>query len=109
MVGEEGGEAALDAVDGGDEEVTGAHGDIGDAEVEEVVVGGAVAERRKAREVVIQRGFEGVIEQVFDGEAFGVVGAGGLAPAGGVVEVNLVGANDDVPLPFGGDVEATRG
>ena len=83
----------VDAVDGGDQEMARAHGDIGDAEVKEVVAGRAVAERFQPRQVVVQRRLQRVIEQVLDREALGVVGAGGFALAGGVVQVDFAGAD----------------
>ena len=99
-------ETLFDAVDGGHQKMPRAHGDIGGAEVEEVVAAGAVAQRFQPRQVVSQRRLQRVIQQVLDGEALGVVGAGGFALARGVVQVDFALADGDVALALGRLVQA---
>ena len=53
---------ALDPVDRGNEKVTGAHRDIGNAEVEEALARLLLAEAVEAREMIDERGFERSVE-----------------------------------------------
>ena len=87
----------LDAVEGGGEEVAGAHGDVSAAEVEEGLGQlGLVARLAQSVEPVdvgIEGGFEGFFEQVLHREGGGEVAAGGLANPGAVAEVDLPGGD----------------
>ena len=71
----------------------GAHRQVGDAEVEERFRGaGLIASAEQLADpgqVGVDGGFERGVEQVLDRELLGEVGAGGLALAGLVVDVDL--------------------
>ena len=76
------GEPCLDAVDCSDEEMSGAHGDVGYAEVEEGFGSGPSCatsdEGLDSLQVVGEGGFERGVEEVLHGEGLGEVGAGGF-------------------------------
>lgn len=68
-LGEVSRERPLDAIHGGDEEVAGAHRDVGHAKVEELVGGlVAVLDRVDPFQVIREGRFEGAVKQVLDGE-----------------------------------------
>ena len=77
-----------------------AHGEVGDSEVEELFSRARLVfgleELSDAFEVLVDSGFEGAFEEVFDCEVGGEVGAGCFAFAGCVMEVDLSGGNNDV-------------
>ncbi len=67
----------------------GTHRNVGHAEVEERLGGPAVVELVEPGQVVGNRRFQGVVEQMFNGKTLGVVAARGLARAAGVVKIDL--------------------
>ena len=100
-LGEVAAEAPFDAVHGRHQEVPGTHRNVGHAEVEERLGGPAVVQLVEPGQVVGNRRLQGVVEQVLDGKALGVVAARGLARAAGVVQVDLALANVGFFLPAG--------
>ena len=85
----------LDPVQRGHQEVARAHGDVGAAEVEEGVgqrgVVSGPAQLLQPGDVVVQRRFQRVVEQMPHRERLGEVGAGGFAGSGPVVYVHRPG------------------
>lgn len=57
----------------------GAHRDVGNPEVEKGLGSLKFFQLAEACKVIVERRFEGTVQQVFDRERHGVVGAGGLA------------------------------
>lgn len=99
----------LDAVDGRDQEVARAHRDVGDAEAPEGL-GGArvvapVVQFLHALQVLGEDRFQRVVQQVLYRELGREVGAGRLALAGAVVEVDLAGFDDDLVFRPGRHVD----
>ena len=100
LFSEEGGELRLDPVNGGDQEVAGAHRQVRDPQVEERVSRGrfvALAEQRTdSGQMRVDGGLQRGVEQVLDRELLGEVRAGRLTLAGLVVDVDMPRRYDDL-------------
>ncbi len=68
--------------------MTGPHGDVGHAEVEEGLRGFQFVQFVQSREVVVEGGLQGTVQQVLHREVLRVVGAGSLARTRSVVQVD---------------------
>ena len=98
----------LDPVHCRHQEVPRAHRDVGAAEVEEGRLDpGDVARGRQCietGEMLLERGLQGVVEQVLHGEGLREVAAGALAHARAVVEVDAPGGHLHLVAGLGGNV-----
>ena len=99
----------LDAVDGRDREVARAHRDVGDAEVPEGFGGARMVapavQCLHALQVLRQDRLQCVVKQVLHRELGREVGAGRLALAGPVVEVDVALRDDDLVFRPSGHVD----
>ena len=78
----------LDPVDRRDQEVTRAHGDIGDTKIEELLGSICGIKGGKAFKMIPQRGLESAIQQVLHRKVLGVVAARRLPLPGTVMEID---------------------
>jgi hypothetical protein len=95
---------AFNAINRGGQEVSRAHGDVGHSEVKESIIGGSLIQRVEPGEVVPERWFKCVFEQMLHGKVFGEVRTGGLACSRRIVEVRPPLGHDDFFLGLGGAV-----
>lgn len=87
------GETTFDPIHRADQEVAGAHRDVGDPELKEPPSRLSVWHSIEPPDVLVERRFERPVEEMFDGEGRGVVGPGGLPRSRAVAQIHFARAN----------------